>query len=112
MALFDAREKAIDGAKGEAKRLQDEAAQKREHKRRSTPRQRLTTEHADCARAPTMAAQLGRAAAVAEAERRSGSRVTRVSHSRFAGGVPHRRAPPPPAGGVCWVLRHPKTTRP
>jgi len=31
MELFDAREQAIDGAKAEAKRMQDEAAQKREH---------------------------------------------------------------------------------
>jgi F-type H+-transporting ATPase subunit b len=31
MALFDARSQAIDGAKGEAKRMTEEAAQKREH---------------------------------------------------------------------------------
>jgi len=31
MALFDAREKAIDGAKAEAKRMQEETAAKREH---------------------------------------------------------------------------------
>jgi F-type H+-transporting ATPase subunit b len=31
MQLFDAREQAIDGAKAEAKRMQDEAVQKREH---------------------------------------------------------------------------------
>jgi F-type H+-transporting ATPase subunit b len=31
MTVFDAREKAIDGAKVEAKRLQEEASQKREH---------------------------------------------------------------------------------
>lgn len=31
MALFDARDKAIDGAKAEAKQMQEEAASKREH---------------------------------------------------------------------------------
>jgi F-type H+-transporting ATPase subunit b len=31
MQLFDAREQAIDGAKAEAKRMQDEAVAKREH---------------------------------------------------------------------------------
>lgn len=31
MALFEARDKAIDGAKAEAKQMQEEAAQKREH---------------------------------------------------------------------------------
>jgi F-type H+-transporting ATPase subunit b len=31
LELFDAREQAIDGAKNEAKRMQEEAAQKREH---------------------------------------------------------------------------------
>jgi F-type H+-transporting ATPase subunit b len=31
MQLFDAREQAIDGAKGEAKRMQEEAVSKREH---------------------------------------------------------------------------------
>jgi len=31
MALFDAREKAIDGAKSEAKQMQEDAAQKRDH---------------------------------------------------------------------------------
>jgi F-type H+-transporting ATPase subunit b len=31
MMLFDAREQAIDGAKAEAKRMQEEAASKREH---------------------------------------------------------------------------------
>jgi len=31
MALFDARDKAIDGAKAEAKAMQEDAAQKREH---------------------------------------------------------------------------------
>jgi F-type H+-transporting ATPase subunit b len=31
MQLFDAREQAIDGAKAEAKRMQEEAVQKREH---------------------------------------------------------------------------------
>jgi F-type H+-transporting ATPase subunit b len=31
LQLFDAREQAIEGAKSEAKRMQDEAAQKREH---------------------------------------------------------------------------------
>jgi F-type H+-transporting ATPase subunit b len=31
MALFDARDQAIDGAKAEGKRMQEEAAQKRDH---------------------------------------------------------------------------------
>jgi F-type H+-transporting ATPase subunit b len=31
MALFDAREQAIDGAKAEAKRMEEEALEKREH---------------------------------------------------------------------------------
>ena len=31
MTLFDARDKAIDGAKSEAKQMQEEAVQKREH---------------------------------------------------------------------------------